>query len=73
MYKSFWAYKKAYRILGDVVLVSIKKFNVKKFSALKTKKKRKFLQGSLSRALVIRTKVNYVVALVFLLSLMKTL
>jgi len=57
--KVFGPIKKHIAYLGDVVLVSIKKFNVKKFSALKTKKKRKFLQGSLSRALVIRTKVNY--------------
>ena len=42
--KVFGPIKKHIAYLGDVVLVSIKKFNVKKFSALKTKKKRKFLQ-----------------------------
>jgi len=40
-------------------LVSVKKINIKKLSSLKAKKKKKYLRGSLSRALVVRTKVNF--------------
>jgi large subunit ribosomal protein L14 len=45
--------------LGDVVLVSVKKVNVKRFQLTGTKKRKRFLKGSLYRALVVRTKVNY--------------
>ena len=42
--KVFGPIKKHIAYLGDVVLVSIKKFNVKKFSALKTKKNVNFFK-----------------------------
>jgi len=45
--------------LGDVVLVSIKRVNVKKLAGLKAKKKKKFSKGKLSRALLVRSKVNF--------------
>ena len=40
-------------------MVSIKKFNMGKFQFSKTKLKRRFLKGSLQRALIVRTKVKY--------------
>jgi ribosomal protein L14 len=45
--------------IGDVVLVSIKKINIKKLMRLRVKKRRRYTKGSLSRALVIRAKVNF--------------
>jgi large subunit ribosomal protein L14 len=51
--------KKRIAHLGDVILISIKKFNYKKFNFSKSKKKKKFLKGSIYRGLILRTKVNY--------------
>lgn len=57
--KVFGPSSKRIASLGDVILVSVKKFNPRKFQSSKTKKKKKFLKGSLQRALVVRTKVNF--------------
>lgn len=57
--KVFGPSAKRIAVLGDVILVSVKKFNPRKFQSGKSKKKRKFLKGSLQRALIVRTKVNY--------------
>lgn len=57
--KVFGPIRKRIAYLGDVVLVSVKKINIKKLSSLKAKKKKKYTKGTLSRALVVRTKVNF--------------
>lgn len=57
--KVFGPIRKRIAYLGDVVLISIKKVNIKKLTSLKTKKKKKYSKGILSRALVVRTKVNF--------------
>jgi len=55
----FGPIRKRIAYIGDVVLVSVKKINVKKLSSLKTKKRKRYSRGSLSRALVVRSKVNF--------------
>lgn len=45
--------------LGQVVLVSVKWINSKKFKALKERKRKKFAKGTMHRALIIRTKTNF--------------
>lgn len=45
--------------LGQVILVSVKWINTKKFKALKERKRKKFAKGTIHRALIIRTKVNF--------------
>jgi len=57
--KVFGATRKRIAYLGDVVLVSIKHTNVKKLARLKAKKRRKYSKGRLLRALVVRSKVNF--------------
>jgi len=57
--KVFGSSKKRIAFLGDVILVSIKKFNLRKYNSSKTKKKKKFLKGSLQRGLIVRSKVNF--------------
>jgi len=57
--KVFGPLRKKIAYLGDIVLVSVKKINVKKLTSLKAKKRRKYRKGSLTRALVVRTKVNF--------------
>ncbi len=57
--KVFGSSKKRIAFLGDVILVSIKKFNLRKYHNSKTKKKKKFLKGSLQRGLIVRSKVNF--------------
>jgi len=52
-------YKKKIAYLGDVVLVSVKHINPKKFKNMKLFKRKRFLKGTIHRGLVIRTKVNY--------------
>jgi large subunit ribosomal protein L14 len=52
-------YKKKIAYLGDVILVSVKHINPKKFKNMKLFKKKRFLKGTIHRGLVIRTKVNY--------------
>jgi len=51
--------KKRIAKLGDVILVSIRQLNPKKFVDMKEHKKKRFKIGAIHRALVVRTKVNY--------------
>jgi len=57
--KVFGPMRKRIAFLGDVILVSVKKFNLKKIALGKVKKRRKFFKGSLVRGLLVRTKVNF--------------
>jgi large subunit ribosomal protein L14 len=52
-------YKKKIANIGDVVLVSIKHINPKKFKNMKLFKRKRFLKGTIHRGLIIRTKINY--------------
>jgi large subunit ribosomal protein L14 len=45
--------------LGDVILVSVRWINPRKFQNVKERKKKQFAKGSLHRALIIRSKVNF--------------
>jgi large subunit ribosomal protein L14 len=53
------SYKNKIAKLGDVILVSVQWVNVKKYMLLKPRQRRKYLKGSVHRALVIRSKVNF--------------
>lgn len=57
--KVFGHSKKRIAKLGDVVLVSVKRINPKKFENVKLFKRKKFFKGTLHRALIIRSAVNY--------------
>ena len=57
--KVFGSYKKRIAFLGDVVLVSVKKFNTSRSQFNKARRRRRFSKGSLQRALIVRTKVKY--------------
>jgi len=52
-------YKKKIAYLGDVILVSVKHINPKKFKNMKLFKRKRFLKGTIHRGLIIRTKINY--------------
>jgi len=45
--------------LGDVVLISVRKINIQRFRRLKARRRKRFALGTLHRALVIRSKVNF--------------
>jgi len=53
------SYKKKIAKIGDVILVTVQWVNVKKYIFLKPRLRKKFLKGSIIRALIIRSKVNY--------------
>ena len=57
--KVFGSFNKRIAYLGDVILVSVKQINPKKFINVKLNKKKKFFKGTMHRALIIRSKVNY--------------
>ena len=44
--------------IGDIILISVKWINVKKFHKVKERLKKRFRRGSMHRALIIRVKVN---------------
>jgi large subunit ribosomal protein L14 len=48
-----------FALLGDVILICINSVNMKKFIKLKAQLQKRFSVGSIHRALVVRTKVNY--------------
>lgn len=52
-------YKKRIAFLGDVIIVSVKRLNPKKFKNVKWFRRKRYLKGTLHRALIIRSKVNY--------------
>ena len=45
--------------LGDVIVISVRRINPKKFQKVKLFRRKKFLKGTLHRALIVRSKVNY--------------
>jgi len=45
--------------LGDVIVVSVNTINLKRFAFLKVRLQKRYRQGSIHRALIIRAKVNY--------------
>lgn len=51
--------KKRIALLGDVIIISVRRINPKKFHKVKLFRRKKFFKGTMHRALVIRTKVNY--------------
>lgn len=51
--------KKRIAFIGDVILVSVSHINPKKFQKMKLFKRKRFIKGTLHRALIIRSKVNY--------------
>lgn len=55
----FGTSKKGLACLGKVILVSVIKINPKQFRGIGYRKKKKFSKGTLHRALIVRTKVNY--------------
>lgn len=57
--KVFGPAKKRIAYIGDVVLVAVKRINPKKFHGVKLFKRKKFFKGTLHRALVVRSKVNF--------------
>jgi large subunit ribosomal protein L14 len=51
--------KKYIALLGDVILVSVRHRNAKRFHNMKSFKRKRFFKGTLHRAIVVRTKVNF--------------
>lgn len=51
--------KKRIAFIGDVILVSVRHINPKKFVDMKLFKRKRFLKGTIHRALVVRSKKNY--------------
>lgn len=57
--KVFGSKKKRIAFLGDVILVVIKKIILAALPKHMVRKKRRLYEGKLSRALIIRTKINF--------------
>lgn len=57
--KVFGSSKRRIAVLGDVVLVAVKRINPKKFQNVKLFRRKKFFKGTLHRGLIVRTKVNF--------------
>lgn len=51
--------KKKIANIGDVILVSIKHINPKKFVKMKLFKRKRFFKGTIHRGLIVRSKTNY--------------
>jgi large subunit ribosomal protein L14 len=51
--------KKRIAYIGDVVLVSVQNINSKKFVNMKLFKRKRFMKGTLHRALILRSKINF--------------
>jgi len=51
--------KKRIAFLGDVIIISVRRINPKKFYKVKLFRRKKFFKGTMHRALVVRTRVNY--------------
>lgn len=45
--------------IGDIIIVSVKTINNKRFAFLKLRLQMRYRQGSIHRALIVRTRVNY--------------
>ena len=57
--KVFGQSRKKIGFIGDIVLISVKQINPKKFKNMKLFKRKRFFKGTLHRGLIIRTKINY--------------
>jgi len=57
--KVFGSTKKYTAYLGDVVLISVIWINVKKVKFLKPRLRKRYALGTMHRALVVRTRVNF--------------
>lgn len=57
--KVFGPSKKRIAFIGDIILVSVKHINPKKFKDMKLFKKKRFFTGTLHRGLIIRSKTNF--------------
>lgn len=51
--------KKRVAVLGDVIIIAVRRINPKKFQNVKLFRRKKFFKGTLHRALLVRTKINY--------------
>lgn len=51
--------KKRIAKIGDIIIVSVKTISTKRFAFLKARLQKRYRRGSIHRALIIRTKVNY--------------
>lgn len=51
--------RKKTAFLGDMVLVSVKWINPRRFAFLKERKQKRYAVGTMHRALLIRSKVNF--------------
>ena len=51
--------KKRIANLGDVIIVCVNSINIKKFVNLKARFQKRFNVGTMHRALIVRSKVNY--------------
>ncbi len=57
--KVYGPMKKKIAYIGEVILVSVKHINPKKFKKMKLFKKKRYMKGTLHRALIIRSKKNF--------------
>jgi large subunit ribosomal protein L14 len=57
--KVYGPLKKKIAIIGDIILVSVKQINPKKFLKMKLFKRKRFLKGTLHKGLIVRTKKNF--------------
>lgn len=51
--------KKKVALIGDMVLVSVKWINPRRFASLKERKQKRYNLGTMHRALVLRSKYNF--------------
>ncbi len=52
-------YQKKIAYIGDVIIVTVKHINTRKFIKMKYSKKKKFFVGTIHRGLVVRSKEQY--------------
>lgn len=57
--KVYGPLKKKIAKIGDIILVSVKQINPKKFLKMKLFKRKRFLKGTLHKGLIVRTKKNF--------------
>lgn len=51
--------KKKIAYIGDVIIVSVQAINPRKFQNVKLFRRKKFFKGTIHRALIVRSKVNF--------------
>jgi len=51
--------KKRIAYIGEVILISVKRINLRKLIEMKAYRRKRYLKGTIHRAMVIRTKVNF--------------